>query len=101
VIARLWHGATPASRSDAYLQFLLRTGIPDYAKTAGHRGTQILVRKEGDLAHFLLISLWDSMEAIRQFAGPDADRAKYYSEDSEYLLELEPTVVHYEVAFPA
>jgi hypothetical protein len=48
-------------------------------------------------AHFLFFSLWDSWEAIRAFAGEDVDRARYYPEDAEYLLELEPTVTHYEV----
>ena len=98
MIARLWHGSTPVSRSQAYLDFLLKTGVPDYRKTPGNRGVQILLRQEEDVAHFLLISLWDSMEAVGRFAGPDVDRAKYYPEDPQFLLELEPTVVHYEVA---
>ncbi|OGT28722.1 MAG: antibiotic biosynthesis monooxygenase [Gammaproteobacteria bacterium RBG_16_66_13] len=98
MIARLWHGSTPVSRSQAYLDFLLKTGVPDYRKTPGNRGVQILLRQEEDVAHFLLISLWDSMEAVGRFAGPDVDRAKYYPEDPQFLLELETTVVHYEVA---
>jgi heme-degrading monooxygenase HmoA len=99
MIARLWHGSTPVSRSQAYLDFLLKTGVPDYRKNPGNRGVQILLRKEEDVAHFLLVSLWDSMEAVGRFAGPDVDRAKYYPEDPQFLLELEPNVVHYEVAY--
>jgi heme-degrading monooxygenase HmoA len=99
MIARLWHGSTSVSRSQAYLDFLLKTGVPDYRETPGNRGVQILLRKEEDVAHFLLISLWDSMEAVGRFAGPDVDRAKYYPEDPQFLLELEPDVVHYEVAY--
>jgi len=99
MIARLWHGSTPVSRSQAYLDFLLKTGVPDYRKIPGNRGVQILLRKEEDVAHFLLVSLWDSMEAVGRFAGPDVDRAKYYPEDPQFLLELEPNVVHYEVAY--
>ena len=37
------------------------------------------------------------MEAIRAFAGDDVERARYYPEDREYLLQLEPRVAHYEV----
>jgi heme-degrading monooxygenase HmoA len=99
MIARLWHGSTPVSRSQAYLDFLLKTGVPDYRNNPGNRGVQILLRKEEDVAHFLLVSLWDSMEAVGRFAGPDVDRAKYYPEDPQFLLELEPNVVHYEVAY--
>ncbi len=44
-----------------------------------------------------MISLWESEEAIRAFAGDDLERARYYPEDAEYLLELEPRCTHYEV----
>jgi hypothetical protein len=43
------------------------------------------------------VSLWESVDAIRKFAGPDIERAVYYPEDKEFLLELEPNVTHYEV----
>ena len=46
-----------------------------------------------------MLTLWDSMDAIRRFAGDEPERARYYPEDSEYLLELEPFVEHYEVAW--
>jgi heme-degrading monooxygenase HmoA len=59
----------------------------------------VLRRIEGDHAHFLLVSLWDSLESVRAFAGPDVERARYYPEDRAYLLELEPAVTHYEVLF--
>ena len=41
--------------------------------------------------------LWDSFEAIRRFAGEDYEKAHYYPEDREFLIELEPFVDHYEV----
>ena len=46
-----------------------------------------------------MISLWDSREAIVRFAGEDIERARYYSKDKDFLLELEPTIKHYEVMF--
>jgi hypothetical protein len=57
----------------------------------------VLRRREGQEVHFLLISLWESLDAIRRFAGPDLERARYYPEDEDFLLELEPMVTHYEV----
>lgn len=98
MIARLWHGAVPADRADAYLEYLNRTGVPDYRATEGNRGVQVLRRTEGGRTHFLLVSLWESWDAIRAFAGDDPERARYYPADEEYLLELEPRVTHYEVA---
>jgi hypothetical protein len=44
-----------------------------------------------------LISLWDSWDAIKKFAGPDYEKAVYYPEDRKFLLELEAHVTHYEV----
>ncbi len=45
----------------------------------------------------LKIESWESWDAIRRFAGDDIDAAVYYPEDKEYLLTLEPKVIHYEV----
>jgi len=45
----------------------------------------------------LLLSLWDSWEAIKAFAGEELDKASYYPEDEEFLIEFEPFVQHYEV----
>ena len=97
MIARIWHGITAAAKADAYLDYLNQTGVPDYQATTGNRGVYVLRRIEGDVAHFTLISLWDSMAAIEQFAGPEPEQARYYPEDKEFLLEFEPTVTHYEV----
>lgn len=97
MIARIWHGVTPASRADDYLRFLEVRAIPDYRSTPGNVAVSILRRIEGDVAHFLTLTHWESLEAIAAFAGADVERAKYYPEDSEFLLELEPTVQHFEV----
>jgi heme-degrading monooxygenase HmoA len=97
MIARTWHGMVAESKAEAYHQFLLRTGVPDYRATPGNRGVFVLRRVSEGRAHFLLISLWDSWEAIKKFAGDDVERAYYYPEDKDFLLEFEPCVTHYEV----
>ncbi|MHB1133123.1 MAG: antibiotic biosynthesis monooxygenase [Chloroflexota bacterium] len=97
MIARAWHGITPATRAEEYLAYLNETGLPDYRRTEGNRGVYVLRSIQGEHAHFLLISLWDSYDAIRAFAGDNIDKAHYYPEDPAFLLELEPTVTHYEV----
>jgi heme-degrading monooxygenase HmoA len=87
----------PAARADDYHAFLRRVALPGYAGTPGNRGAIVLRRADGDVAHFLLTSFWDSPDAIRAFAGDDIERARYYPEDDDFLLEKEPTVTHYEV----
>jgi len=98
MIARAWHGRVPLQKGEDYLNFLKKRAVPDYQGTPGNRGVYILRRVEKGEAHFLLITLWDSREAIRAFAGDDIERARYYPEDNGFLLELEPHVTHYEVA---
>lgn len=101
MIARSWHGRVPTSKADAYYAYLLRTGLADYEATPGNRGVYVFRRSEGEITHYLLTTFWDSYEAIRAFAGPDYERARYYPEDDEYLLEREPSVTHYEVLMPS
>jgi hypothetical protein len=44
-----------------------------------------------------LVSLWESLEAIRAFAGHEIEKAGYSPEDARFLLELTPTGAHYDV----
>ena len=104
MIARIWRGITLAEKADAYIDYLHQTGLRDYASTPGNRGVSVLRRLQGEHSEIVLISLWDSMEAVRAFAGENPEHSVYYPEDENYLLEMEPLVRHYEVAeqlFPA
>lgn len=76
---------------------MIERAIPDYQSIAGNRGVTILRRMQGDETHFLILTLWESRAAIEAFAGADIEKAKYYNEGRDFLLEFEPTVTHYEV----
>ena len=97
MIARTWHGTVNVEIADAYLDYLELTGVPDLRSTDGNLGVYVLRRTEGELAHFVMISLWKSRESIHAFAGKDIERARYYPEDAMFPKELEPTVTHYDV----
>jgi len=97
MVARIWHGVTPANKADEYFDYLKKTGVSDYKATPGNRGVYLLRRIEGDQAHFLTLTFWDSEPAIKAFAGDDIEKARYYPEDAHFLLEMEPLVKHYEV----
>ena len=56
MITRIWHGATPAAKSDEYLNLMRTVAIPDYRSTPGNKGAYALRRIEGDTAHFLMIT---------------------------------------------
>jgi heme-degrading monooxygenase HmoA len=100
MIARIWHGVTRAADYDAYWQFLQERAIPDYQATPGNRGVRLFRRLDGGRAHFLTLSYWTTLDAVRAFAGDDVEVAKYYPEDGRFLLEFERTVQHFEVVGP-
>lgn len=98
MIARIWHGTTRAEVAETYGEYVRRTGVAEQRRTPGNRGSMLLRRTNGEgTAEFLVISLWDSIESIRAFAGDSPETAVYFPEDDKYLLELEPAVLHYEV----
>lgn len=97
MIARTWSGRTKKEHAEAYLKVVLETGMPDICDTQGNQGALLLRRIDGEEAEFLLISLWESLESIKAFAGTEVERARYYSEDDAYLLAKPEKVVHYEV----
>lgn len=98
MIARIWRGVTLAEKAEQYLAYLMETGVKDYQTVAGNRGVEVLHRTYEGKTEFLILSFWESYEAIRAFAGDDLERSVYYAKDAEFLLELEARVTHYEVA---
>jgi heme-degrading monooxygenase HmoA len=97
MIARIWHGAVPATKGAEYLERMRTVALPDYKSTPGNRGAYCLHRVEGDVAHFEMLTFWENVDAIKRFAGNDYAVAKYYDFDRSFLIELEPHVRHYTV----
>jgi uncharacterized damage-inducible protein DinB/heme-degrading monooxygenase HmoA len=97
MIARVWDGATDSRHRDDYTDYLRRTGVTDLQNTEGNKGVYVLRREDGRGTGFRMISLWESMDAIRRFSGPDPEKARYYPEDESFLLHMSPGVEHYEV----
>ena len=95
--ARIWRGATSAADGDAYAAYLEDTGVREYRATPGNKGVLVLRQEVDGLARFTIVSLWESLDAIRAFAGDDAERAVFYPEDDRYLVERELTVTHHQV----
>lgn len=97
MIARIWHGKTNLANFEAYTDFLNRVAIPDYQKTPGFKGLSFLRNIKDDEGHFKLITYWENLDVIKNFAGEDFEKAKYYPEDDGFLLEFEEKVNHFEV----
>jgi heme-degrading monooxygenase HmoA len=101
MIARIWRGETQGATADAYVEYLVRTGVEACRGTPGNRGVYLLRRPSSANAEFVFVSLWDSYDGILRFAGPEPARAVFYPEDDRFLVRRDETVSHYDVAATA
>ena len=97
MIARTWKGWTSAGDADRYADYVNETGVAGLAGTEGNRAVYMLRRIEGDRAEFIVLSLWETLDAIKAFAGDDIEKAVFYPQDDDFLVEREWTCLHYEV----
>lgn len=97
MIARIWRGATRREDAAAYADYIEQTGLAEYRATPGNRGAWILQRDDGDRTEVITLSLWDSLDVVKGFAGDDISRAKFYPEDDRWLVERDLSVRHYRV----
>ncbi len=97
MIARQWIGETLEKDAETYAKYLEETGVEEIRTTKGNRGVWLMRRVHDGRAEFIVISMWDSLESIKAFAGAEYENAVYYGEDKKFLLSLNPHVSHYEV----
>ena len=97
MVAREWRCRCPRRHSAGFLAYLAETGIKDTAATPGCRGAQVLTRDLDDAVEITLVTYWDSLDAIRAYAGQDIAVARLYPEDDAYELDPDRHVTHYVV----
>ena len=98
MIARIWKGAVRNRDSDSYVEYMQRTGVAEYTATEGNLGVWLLRRDVGELTEIVMFTLWESLDAIRRFAGDEYERTRFYPEDDRFLVERDLVVSHYTVA---
>jgi heme-degrading monooxygenase HmoA len=96
MIARIWRGWTSSVDADEYLAYVERTGLAAYRATPGNLGAWVLRRPDGDRTEFVTLSFWDSLDAVKAFAGEDVSKAVFYPEDDRFLVARETSVTHFE-----
>ena len=99
MIARSWTAEATPARAEEYIVHFRQKVLPVLASIEGHRGAYVLKRSLGDGVEIVIITLWESMEAVRKFAGEDPDVAVVTSEARAVLSRFDQQVVHYEVAW--
>ena len=97
MILRIWRAYAEASVADRYPRHLIDKVRPELEKIPGYRGLFLLERHREDEVEFVVQTLWDSMDAVRTFAGADHDRAVVEPEAAAVLLRFDEHVDHYEV----
>jgi hypothetical protein len=98
VITRLWRGWTATANADAYEQFLLSDLFPSMRSIPGFRGAEILRRPEGDEVAFVTLTRFDSLDAIRAFAGEDYEVPVLEPEALELLARYDERALHFDTA---
>ena len=98
MVARIWHGRTPADKADEYRQYLFDVGVKKIASLPGNRGVQMMVAKTADQGEFMVISYWESVEAIKGYAGANYTQVHDLPRDKEFLIDHEPLVRHFDLA---
>lgn len=98
MIARIWAGATRSQDSAEYQEYMGRVAMPGYAEVAGNRLVLMLRRdRDDDRTEFTMVTLWDDLDAVASFTGPDVNTAVFYPEDERLLVERDPVARHHEV----
>ncbi len=97
MIVRMWRGRTSTEKAAEYEAFLKETAYPDYGDVDGNRGWMLARREQDGAVEFMFVSLWESMDALRRYAGDSVDRPKYYPQDRAALLELPDRADNYEL----
>jgi heme-degrading monooxygenase HmoA len=98
MIARIWTGRVRTADAAEYADYIRETGFAEYGETPGNRGAWLLRRDQAGTTEFITLSLWESADAIRAFAGEDIEAAVLYPEDERYLIDGASAIAHYDVA---
>jgi heme-degrading monooxygenase HmoA len=99
MIGRIWHGWTSPENADAYEQLLHREVLPGIGRIEGYRGAQLFRRNAGDEVEFVTLTLFDSLDAVREFAGEDYEVAVVPPEAQKLLAHYDARSAHYDVRF--
>ena len=98
MISRHWGGVIKIEHTENYMQHLREVLFPKLSSITGFRNASILRRDTDGAVEFLIITNWESMEAIRKFAGESPHLAVVPEEVQRMTLHYDREVRHYEVA---
>jgi heme-degrading monooxygenase HmoA len=98
MIARLWSARATAANAAAYIDHFFQAVLPLVRRVQGYEGVTVLQSEDGGLIEIVVITRWQSLDAIREFAGEPIDQAVVTDRARELLEGLDDRVRHYRVA---
>ena len=97
MIARHWRGWTEIQNADAYENFLRERVLPGLKSVEGYRGGYVLRHDGPQESEFVVVNMFESLDAVKRFAGEDYTVSVFEPEAKRLLSRIEPTAMHYEV----
>jgi len=97
MISRQWRGVAKPEHADEYVEHLRHTTLPELLRIEGFISASIMRRDVDGGVEFLIATLWDSLEAIERFAGPDLERAVVPERVQRMMVEFDRHARHYDV----
>ena len=97
LISRHWKGVAKSEEADNYIHHLRDDTFPKLARIEGFIKASILRRPIGEGTEFLIVTTWQSMEAVREFAGEPVNTAVVPLSVQAMMVEYDREVLHYEI----
>ena len=97
MIIREWRGRALRAREGAYVDHFNNSVLPQLRNVPGFIGANLMSRPKGDLIEFVVLTRWESFDAIKRFAGAKLERAVVEPAAAAALTDFDPTAQHYEI----
>ena len=97
MIVRVWRGWTAAADTASYKNHAIERVFPSLEKIEGYRGAALLQRADEGRTEFVVVTMWDSLDAVRHFAGKNVDRAVIEPAALKVLSQFDSLVRHYDL----
>ncbi|MGA9308520.1 MAG: YciI-like protein [Candidatus Sulfotelmatobacter sp.] len=97
MILRMWKARATTAKSGEYVQHATNKVFPTLRAIEGHRGAYLLRRAVDGAVELGVLTLWESMEAVRKFAGDEPEKAVVEPEARGILTSFDDCVTHFEV----
>jgi len=97
MIARVWRGSAFSEKAEEYVNHLRTSVLPALRQIEGFQGVTLMRQDSSQGVEFIVLTLWESMDAIRTFAGANAEVAVVAPAAQGLFREYDSNVRHFEV----